>query len=441
MTNIEDKIPQSIKIGWAIGELGIAFYIGVSMAFFMFFLTEGLSVSPAYAGIALFVPRLWDAVTDPLMGMISDKTHSKMGRRRPYLLVGSFLFAISFWLILSPPDDLSETGYVIYFSIMYILVGTAFTIYDIPYSAMAAEMTSDAKERTKLIGYKMIGARLGIVLAAFVSPIVYLSEANLKDGFSLLGAIGGGFIFISSIIAFITTKNAKRTEPSNQQFSLTKLRPFFEMKQLINNKHFARLFSVFMLQNIAIGAGASTLIYFVIITLKQSPETMGPLFALAGTAALVATPVWVFIGNKIGKKAAYKRAMIFNTLIICFAFFLTDEYFFLIYGLYIMMGFADAGNQLMSNSMVPDTVEYDQLLTGERREGIIFGAWAFCRKFGMAIGALIASFIMSLFGFVSNSPEQTDMAQLSIRIAYVVVPATLWMGAIFLLRKYSLDDD
>jgi sugar (glycoside-pentoside-hexuronide) transporter len=441
MTNSEDKIPQAIKIGWAIGELGVAFYIGVSMAFFMFFLTEALSVSPAYAGIALFVPRLWDAITDPLMGIISDKTHSKMGRRRPYLLLGSGLFAVSFWLTLSPPSGLSETGYVIYFSIMYILVGTSFTIFDIPYSAMAAEMTSDSKERTKLIGYKMIGARLGIILAAFVSPIVYLSEANLKDGFALLGAIGGVFIFVSCVIAFITTKNAKRMEPSNKEFSLKNLRPFFEMRQLASNKHFVRLFSVFMLQNISIGAGASTLIYFVIITLKQSPATMGPLFALAGTAALVATPVWVFIGNKIGKKAAYTRAMIFNTIIICFAFFLSDEYFFLIYGLYVMMGFADAGNQLMSNSMVPDTVEYDQQLTGERREGIIFGAWAFCRKFGMAFGALMASFIMSIFGFVSNSPEQSEMAQLSIRIAYAVVPAVLWLGAIFLLRKYSLEED
>lgn len=441
MINTEDKIPNTIKIGWAIGELGVAFYIGVSMAFFMFFLTEALAISPAYAGLALFIPRLWDAVTDPLMGIISDNTHSKMGRRRPYLLLGSILFGISFWLTLSPPDGLSEMGYLIYFSAMYILVGTAFTIYDIPYSAMAAEMTSDCKERTNLIGYKMIGARLGIVLAAFVSPIVYLSYDDLKDGFAVLGVVGGAFIFVSCIIAFFATEKAKRTEPSNETFTLKGLKPFFEMRQLANNKHFVRLFSVFMLQNISIGAGASTLIYFVIITLKQSPTAMGPLFTLAGVTALVATPVWVYIGNRIGKKLAYTRAMIFNTAIICAAFFLTDEYFFLIYGLYLMMGFADAGNQLMSNSMVPDTVEYDQQLTGKRREGIIFGAWAFCRKIGMASGALIASFVMSLFGFVSSAPEQTEMAQYSIRIAYAVLPALLWIGAIYLLRKYDLDPE
>ena len=156
--------------------------------------------------------------------------------------------------------------------------------------------------------------------------------------------------------------------------------------------------------------------------------------------ALISTPVWVYIGARIGKKTSYLRAMTINAIIVFLAFFLSDKYFFLIYGLYLTMGFADAGNQLMSNSMVPDTVEYDQLLTGRRREGIIFGAWAFCRKFGMAMGALIASQIMGLLGFISGATIQTDMASLSVRIAYAIFPALLWLGAIYLLKQYQLDE-
>ena len=176
-------IPFKIKFGWATGELATAVYIGVTMAFFMFYLTEALSISPAWAGTAILIPRLWDAITDPFMGAISDRTKTRIGRRRPYLLVGSFLFGLGFWLTLSPPDGLTEFQYVMYFSGMYIFVGTAFTIYDIPYSSMAAEMTDDYKERTNLIGFKMMSARAGIVLAAFVSPIIYLSTDNLKSSF------------------------------------------------------------------------------------------------------------------------------------------------------------------------------------------------------------------------------------------------------------------
>lgn len=437
---VSKRVPLFIKVGWAFGELATAFYIGVSMAFFMYYLSEGLLISASYAGLALFIPRIWDAITDPLMGIISDKTHTKMGRRRPYVLVGSILFGFTFWLIFTPPSGLSEMGYVLYFSIMYILAGTAFTIYDIPYSAMAAEITPDYKERTNLMGYKMMGARSGIILAAWATPqILALRKLSLTEGFELVGIYGGLFITICGLIAFFTTKEARRTEPTGTPLNIKSIKPLKEMIALANNKYFSRLFFVFLLQNIAIGSGAATLIYFVVVSLKQDISVMGPLFTLAGVMALISTPVWVYIGARIGKKTAYIRAMTINAIIVFIAFFLSDKYFFLIYGLYLVMGFADAGNQLMSNSMVPDTVEYDQLLTGKRREGVIFGAWAFCRKFGMAMGALIASQIMGLFGFISGATTQTEVASLSIRIAYAIFPAILWVVSIYLLQKYQLN--
>ena len=272
------KIPLFIKTGWAIGELATAFYIGVSMAFFMYYLTEGLLVSASYAGLALFIPRIWDAITDPLMGIISDKTHTNMGRRRPYVLVGSILFGLTFWLIFTPPAGMSEMGYVIYFSIMYVLAGTAFTIYDIPYSAMAAEMTSDYKERTNLIGFKMMGARIGIILAAWATPQILALRTSITAGFELVGIYGGLFISICGLVAFVTTKDANRTEPEGTPLNFKKIKPLKEMAALADNKYFSRLFFIFLLQNIAIGSGAATLIYFVVISLKQDISVMGPLF-------------------------------------------------------------------------------------------------------------------------------------------------------------------
>jgi len=439
MTKSSHKIPQAIKIGWAIGELGVAFYIVVSMAFLMFFLTEALAISPAYAGLAIFVPRIWDAVTDPLMGIISDKTRSTMGRRRPYLLIGSILFGVSFWLTLSPPDNMSELGYVLYFSSMYILASTAFTLYDIPYSAMAAEMTVDYEERIRLISYKMMGARSGVIIGAFFSPIIYLSQDSLKQGFALLGTIGGFFIFISGIIAFVSTKNARRSESKGDKLSFKNLQFFSEMRQLVNNSAFTRLFMVFFLQNTAIGTSAAMLIYFLIFPLGAPQETIGTLFLYATLTALISTPVWTYISYRLGKKATYRKSLILTALIFCGVFFLNSDYFFLIYGIFILQGFGDAGNQLMPNSMVPDTVEYDYALTGQRREGLIYGAWAFCRKLGMAFGALIASLMMSSFGFISSASTQTEMAQLAIRISYTILPGLIWIAALFLLRSYQLD--
>ena len=437
----DHRIPLGIKTGWATGELATAVYIGITMAFFLFYLTEVLFISPAWAGTAILIPRLWDAITDPFMGLISDRTKTRIGRRRPYLLVGSILFGIGFWLLLSPPEGLTEFQNVMYFSVMYIFVGTAFTIYDVPFSSMAAEMTDDYKERTTLIGFKMISARSGIVLAAYVSPIIYLSTDNLKDGFALLGLIGGVFITVMGLIAFFSTKNAKMVQPKNTNMSFKEINPFIQTKELVQNKPFARLFSLFMLQNLAIGASASTLIYFIINILKVDQSFIGTLFTLGAVVSLLVTPIWVVISQKIGKKKAFGIAILIVAVVMIAAFFLNSNYFYLIFVLYVIVGFSDAGTQLMPNSMVPDTVEFDEALTGERREGVIFGAWAFCRKSGMAGGAFLASIVLSVFGYESGALEQSDSALWGIRFAYAGIPVILWFLSWVLLKKYDLTEE
>ena len=429
-------LTRSVKLGWAIGELAIAVYVGITMAFFLFYLTEVLGISPVWAGTVLLIPRLWDAVTDPFMGAISDRTRSTMGRRRPYLLIGSVLFGVSFWLVLSPPPMDTELGKAVYFTCMYLLVSTGYTIFDVPYSSMAAEMTGDYQERVNLTGYKMMAARLGIILSAILAPIIFSSQDTLAEGFALLGAIGGIFITLTGLVAFFATANAPRLDAVPHRFKLRD-----ELSAIIRNRPFASLFLVFMLQNLAIGASATALIYFLTITMRVEASMIGPLFAVAGVTALLATPGWVYIGKRLGKKKAYTRAMLINLIMAISLFFLPPELAMLLFGVYIINGFADAGNQLMPNSMVPDTVEVDELENGVRREGAIFGAWAFCRKAGMAGGAFLASVSFSLFGFVSGAETQTEAASVGIRVAFSALPFVLWFFAIRLLARYDLSEE
>ena len=436
MADHEPELPVFIKVGWGIGELAVAFYVGVTMMFFLFYLTEALAISPIWAGTALLIPRLWDAITDPFMGALSDRTRTRMGRRRPYLLAGALVFGIAFWLLLTPPPFESEIGKVVYFTLMYIVVSTAYTIFDVPYSSMVAEMCSSYRGRTNLTGYKMMAARTGIILSAIISPLVFNSRDTLSEGFALLGAVGGVFITVTGLIAFFATAEAPRVEAIPERFSLRE-----ELAAVVRNRPFANLFTVFLLQNLAIGASATTLIYFITITMQVSPNLIGPLFAVAGVTALLATPGWVVISGRIGKKSAYARAMIINMIAALAIFFLPAALAMLLFGIYVINGIADAGNQLMSNSMVPDTVEVDELQTGTRREGAIFGAWAFCRKAGMAGGAFLTSIILSLFGFVSGGAEQPESAMLGVRIAFSAMPFLLWIAAYKRLGRYDLTEE
>ena len=437
VTDGRPPLSRYIKTGWAVGELPIAVYVGITMGFFLFYLTEAHDISPALAGTCLLIPRLWDAISDPLMGAISDRTKSRMGRRRPFLLLGSILFGVSFYLTLAMPDLETEIQKAIYFTGMYLVLSTAYTIYDVPYSAMVGEMSSNYKERTNIVGYKMMGARIGILLSAMLGPLIFTSQDTLAEGFRLLGLVAGIFVIVTGVVAFVSTRDAPRIVKTPSRFSLLS-----EFKAIRQNKPFRVLFLVFLFQNLAIGAAATCLVYFVTIAMQASINLFGPLMIVAAVTATIATPPWVVIVRKLGKPRAYTYGLIYSTLMSLPAFFLPPSLYLLLFGLMFLIALGDAGNQLLPNSMVADTIEVDELQSGERREGTIFGAWAFCRKTGMAGGAFLTSVVLAQFGFVSGAgSDQTDFAITGVRIAYSGLPFLLWGSALLMLRRYDLSEE
>lgn len=431
------RLTLPMKIGWAIGELGIAVFVGVTMMFFLFYLTEAHGVSPAWAGIALLVPRLLDALVDPLFGAISDRTKSRMGRRRPYLFAGSILYGSGIYLFLAMPAFATETAKVAYAIIAYIFASFAYSVMSVPYSAMTAEMTTDYKERTELVGYRMIAARTGIIGAGTLTPILYGTQDTLAEGFRLVGFVFGLFMAVTGLIAFFATRNAPRIERPVQAFNLKE-----EFRAIVGNRPFSILFLVFLCQNIAIGASATTLVYFLTYVMRADATMIGPLIAIGGVTATIFTPPWVLVSKRLGKRPAYFSALAISCVMALPALFLPPSMFTILFAVYFLAAIGDAGNQLMSNSMVPDTVEVDEHRTGERREGAIFGAWAFCLKLGMALGAFFVSIGLQSAGFLQGSgvEAQPALAITGVRLLYGLVPFVFWIGAILVLSRYDLSE-
>ncbi len=438
MQNTDTRLTMNAQLGWAIGALGISAYVGITMIYLLFFLTEALHISPAWAGIALLIPRIWDGITDPAMGAISDRTKTRMGRRRPFILVGGPLFGLAFAAIFLAPAGASEMMKVVYVTIAFLITSTAYTIYYVPYSAMIPEMTANYKERTLLAGYKMVASRVGIVLAVTVAPWLFNSRETLAEGFMLMGLIFGAFMAITALVSFFSTARAPQIVKPVKTFSLRD-----EILAIRQNRPFRILWSVFLLQNIAIGATATTGIYFVTYVMKVSPALVGIIMALAPVTATFATPVWIWIARRMGKRETYFMGMGITATMTLPILFIPEGYVALLVTVLLLAGIGDAANQLASNSMVPDTVEVDELQSGERREGIIYGAWTFCLKLGMALGAFLVSLSLSFFGFSGGSGAegvQSQEALTGIRMTYSLVPFTLWILAILLLRKYDLNE-
>ncbi len=438
MTAPARRLTTGIKVGWAIGEVGIATFVGLTMIYLLFFLTQAIGISPIWAGLALLVPRLWDVLIDPIIGAISDRTRTRMGRRRPYVLLSAFTFGPLFALIFFVPEG-GEAAKVAYVTLLYLLASSAYSLLDVPYSAMAAEFTDDYKERTNLVGYKMIAARLGIVLSVTAGPFIFASRETLAEGFRLLGVLAGAFIVATTLVTHFATRNAPRIEQPVRGLGVRD-----ELRAVVQNRPFRILWLVFLAQNLAIGASATTLIYLITIVMHADARVVGPLIAIGSIVGLVVTPLWVLVARRTGKRKAYFLGLAITACMSLPALVIPPELYLLLFVVLLVAGIGDAATQLFPNSMVPDTVEVDELRTGLRREGAIFGAWSFCRKLGMAAGAFLVSIGLSMFGFVSGQADaaaQTPEAILGIRIVYSLLPFSLWMCTIVLLRRYDLTEE
>ncbi len=372
------------------------------------------------------------------MGAISDRTKTKMGRRRPYILFGSILLGLSIAGLFYAPIGASEMYKASYLLVLYLLASTAITIFDVPYSSMAAEMTNNYKERTSLIGYKSIAARLGILIVLFAVPTVFANSENLAVGFRLVGIGFGVFIVLTGLTSFYLTKDVPRFIQPVSKFTVRD-----ELKAVRENKPFRALWTVFLFQNLAIGASATSLLYMLTLVINVERNSIGSFMAVSAVVGTIATPFWVFFGRKMEKRKGYYIALILSLLALIPFLFIQPNATTSLFFMLVFVGIADAATQLFPNAMVPDTVEVDELQTGERREGTIFGAWAFCRKFGMTAGAFLVSLMLSAFGLVKGGEldVQPESALLGIRLSYSLLPMTLWIIALLLLHRYKLSGE
>jgi len=426
-----------VKTGWAIGELAPAMFVGITMIYFLFYLTEALRLSPVVAGVCLLVPRIWDVVTDPVMGAISDNTKTRFGRRRPYLFAGALLLGASFYSMFAVPHFESELHKAIYVTVMYAISSTAFTIYQVPYGAMIPEMSNDYKERVTLSGYKNVAARIGILLSVTVGPYIFNSGDNLAEGFETLGLVFGLAMTITGLVGFFTTKHAPRVERSGARLSILD-----QLKAVLKNRPFKTLFGVFLMQNIALGASATALVYYITVVMRADTTLVGQLFAVNAVTATVFTIIWVGIARRIGKARSYRAGLMFTATMTLPALFLPPSLYVLLFVILFLDGIGNAAHQLLPASMLPDTVEVDEMNTGLRREGAYFGAWTFCQKLGMAIGAFLVSVGLDLSGYVGGdaSSGQSEQTVMGVRLVYALLPMFFWFAAIVALRKYDLGE-
>lgn len=438
---IEDRdlIPQRIKILWAFGAYGVAFMMNAVAGLTFFYLISVLNVSPALAGLVIFVPKLFDAITDPIIGTWSDRLAAGKSRRRPFLLAGAFISALSFLMIFTTPmfDNETMTAAYVFTALMFLAIG--YTVFNIPYMSMPAEMTNDYHERSSIHGYRVIAFQVGAFTTGSIIPFI-LEEIGRTDwlSYAKVGVVGAFLIFTTMMIAWAGTAKARFTDAPK-----VRRNPFAEIGHVFKNGHFIRLLLVKFCQLLGVAATIAGFKYFVLYGMGRNFTDLG-LFGVSVIASgLVFVPLIVKLSKYIGKSQTYMISASFYVIAVA-SWYVADPNgepiaYILLRG--VFLGAASTGNVIMAMSMLTDIINYDSKQTQIRREGVFVSFYSFVEKFTFSLGPLILGVALQWAGYqedLSLEAKQSPEIRHAMLLGVTYVPVIMGLTSIWLLSGYKL---
>lgn len=428
-----EKLSIKEKVGYSLGDVASNLFFQTFLFYLMFFYTDVFGISAAAAGTMVFVTRIWDTVNDPLMGIIADRTDSKWGKFRPYLVWMAIPFGVVGSLMFMTPD-LSMTGKIIYAYVTYTLMMMGYTAINIPYSALLGVVTSNSIERTSLSAYRFVGAFLGgiFVQTTLLFLVDFFGKGDQQRGYHFTMTLYAVLAVGLFLLTFAWTK--ERVRPLKQQkTSLLK-----DLKDLATNRPWLVLFflGIFTLSFVCIRNGA-TMYYFKYYI---GNEKLSTLFITLGTiASLVGTMLTKPFSKWFGKKTLYLILMIGSSVLMMFFFFVKPDQIVLMFALHLASSFLSGPTSALVWAMYADTADYSEWRTGRRATGLVFSAASFAQKMGWTVGGGLAGWLLAYFGFEANMAQSVETLN-GIRLLMSFIPAIFSGLAVACIFFYNLDE-
>jgi GPH family glycoside/pentoside/hexuronide:cation symporter len=434
MTTETARLSAKEKLGYGLGDTASHFVWDMVGFWILIFYTDTFGISAAAAGTIMFIARFWDMLSDPLMGVISDRTRTRWGKFRPYILWTALPYSILAVLAFSTPD-LGQTGKVIYAAVTYLLLMTAYTAINLPYSSLGAVMTADSYERTSLNTYRFVCAFAGqlVVSGLALTLAQYFGQGDNAKGYRLTVTLFAVIAFVLFMVAFLSTKERIQPPPT-QQASLKK-----DFRILLSNRPWVILatvgivsFVMFALQNLSL---AYYFKYYI------GKEESVQLFNVIGSVALiVALPLSKPLAQRFGKKNVFIGSSLLSGAFFTLLYLPGAESIGWVYALNILGKMAYAPAVPLLWTMIADAADYAEWTSGRRATGLFFSAATFAQKGGWGIGGALAGWLLAAYGYVEQSSEQTALALTGIKLLISVFPGLLYMSCAAALIFYPLDD-
>jgi GPH family glycoside/pentoside/hexuronide:cation symporter len=426
-----ERVPRATLLAWGPPIFGASSALFFLQFFFLKFATDVLMIAPVVVGALFAAGRLWDAVSDPLVGTLSDRTRTRIGRRRPWMFAAIPLLVAFTWMIWTPPADLTGTLLVVWVGVALFGFYTAFTFYMIPHLSLGAELTPNHHDRTRIFGVHAASFSLGMVFAFSAMQVVMNSADQRSSARSVAILLCLGMAVILVIPPLRVREKADHLGRGAQS-------PLHAMRDVFRNADAVRLLAVQFVAMVGVSVIGLLSPYIVQYVLKR-PELVGPLPALFLIFNIGSIPVWVRLSQRYGKRDTWLASMVLAGIGFGLMALAGEGDVLLLVCLLPLVGFANGCGGVVANSIMADVIDGDELQTGERKEGAYNSAFGLAVKTANAFMILMTGLALQLLDFEPGA-EQTASVKLGLRLLYGVLPFTMFMAAAWVLRGLRIDE-
>ncbi len=445
---LSPHLPLRTKLGYGVADIGASLSYNAVNFFFLFYLVDIIGLRPGLAGAALLSGRLIDAVTDPLMGTLSDRTRSRYGRRKPYIWAGLIPFGLSFALLWTVPNA-SQSAMFVLAALALALHAIIYTVVQVPYMALTPELAPDYEERTRLTSYRVGFGTLASLVAAAAPPLLVASlngvaglpeEARL--GWGGMGAIFGVVMSVSYLLMALSVREPRaQPNPSpSQEVNPEKINPEKirqpPLRSVLRVRGYLALIALFVSVTLGLGV-VSSMLPFYLASLQLAPDEQTLVLGLLFIVAIVTLPLW----NRVAERAGKSLALALGLAVLIVGLLLTVLVVpsaGLSLPLIVAVALAGVGTGaalLFPWAMLPDVVEFDLLAHGARREGLLYAVFTFAQKSAFALGAALNALVLELAHYTPAAPLSAQGA-----ITWTVGPAaaSAFFVALLLAWRYPI---
>ena len=422
-------LKRSTLVYYGLTELPVMMSIFPVIVFIPKFYTSDLGITLGLASTIILAVRIFDVITDPLCGYLCDRTNTRWGRRRPWIVAATPILMLSVYKLFLPPDD--ADGF--YLGLWMLVMGVGTTMILIPYYAWAAELSIDYDERSRITGVRSMMGVVGNFLVQFI-PLLALWFWGISGTANLLPIVAVTLLVVMPVCVLLTVVNVGE----NDNFEPTRVPLLDGIKLMLHNGPFLRLISAFAIASTALAMTTPLYLFFIAFVLHA--EDKAPYMLLFFyTANLCSIPFWVWLSERIGKHRAYICS--FSTIAFAHPFYLLlgEGDFWWMLPITLTTGFAAGGFAAIPNSMKADVIDYDHLQSGENRAGVFFATWSFTYKLAASFGTWFALAGLGWFNF-NPSPEMVNTPEqlFGLRFLFALAPSVFYLGACAVIWKYPI---